>query len=64
MCVRADVAIVTAQRFVLTFFALYFRAARVGCDFLGAALTRERVDHVGRALAFGIEAGTLQSTNV
>ena len=45
-----DVAIINAQRFVLTFLALYFRAASVGCGFLGAAFTRKGVDHVFRAL--------------
>jgi len=35
---------------LLTFFALGFRAASVGCGFLGAAFTRKGVDHVFRAL--------------
>ena len=63
-CARPDVAIINAQRFVLTWLALYFRAASVGCGFLGAAFTRKGVDHVGRALGFGVEARALQNTNM
>ena len=59
-----DVAIINAQRFVLTLLALYFRAAGVGDGFLGSAFTRVRVDHVGRALVFGIKTDALQNTNM